>query len=39
MPYKSVAGQLNWVPVVSRPDISFSVCIASTPKTKLDFPN
>lgn len=28
--YRSVAGQLNWVACISRPEISFSVCEAST---------
>ena len=28
--YKSAVGQLNWVAGISRPDISFSVCKAST---------
>ena len=28
--YRSDAGQLNWVAGISRPDISFSVCEAST---------
>ena len=28
--YRSAVGQLNWVAGISRPDISFSVCEAST---------
>mgnify|MGYP001796156622 CR=1 FL=1 len=28
--YRSVVGQLNWISGISRPDISFSVCEAST---------
>ena len=28
--YRSAVGQLNWVAEISRPDISFSVCEAST---------
>ena len=28
--YRSVLGQFNWVAGISRPDISFSVCEAST---------
>ena len=30
MSYRSVVGQLNWVAGISRPDISFPVCEAST---------
>ena len=28
--YRSAVGQLNWVAGISRPDINFSVCEAST---------
>ena len=28
--YRSAIGKLNWVAVISKPDISFSVCKAST---------
>ena len=30
MSYRSAVGQLNWVAVISRPDIKFSACEAST---------
>ena len=27
--YRSATGQLNWAAGISRPDISFSICVAS----------
>ena len=30
MSYRSAVGQINWVAVISRPDIKFSACEMST---------